>query len=240
MRFIQYSSSALLALALTSTAAYAGLCEAPFMHDGGQAQLSGSGGMQLGADLSFSDVRKDGADSCEARVQGTATFGLAGLPPGKSSLDYWMAVKSGKASFERRDAQGKREPVNGKFDLRMLGLFAYGAPVTKAGQTFPAMRFQINVDHKAVQTQPIVVNTGLKKVGERQTIQTATGSQSCWPIRYTRITDPTQASFNGLVLPVPGMTSAVTDWFCPDVHMVMKQESEQSGVASVVEVTKLR
>ncbi len=240
MRFIQYSSSALLALALTSTAAYAGLCEAPFMHDGGQAQLSGSGGMQLGADLSFSDVRKDGADSCEARVQGTATFGMAGLPPGKSSLDYWMAVKNGKASFERRDAQGKREPVNGKFDLRMLGLFAYGAPVTKAGQTFPAMRFQINVDHKAVQTQPIVVNTGLKKVGERQTIQTASGSQSCWPIRYTRITDPTQASFNGLVLPIPGMTSAVTDWFCPDVHMVMKQESEQSGVASVVEVTKLR
>jgi hypothetical protein len=240
MRFIQYSSCALLALAFTSATAYAGLCEAPFMHDGGQVQLSGSGGMQLGADLAFSDVRKEGSDACEARVQGTASFGFAGLPPGKSSLDYFMSVKKGKATFERRDAQGKREPVNGKFDLRMLGLFAYGEPITKAGQTFPAMRFQINVDHKAVQTQPIVVNTGVKKVGARQTIQTASGSQSCWPIRYTRITDPTQASFNGLVLPVPGMTSAVTDWFCPDLHMVMKQESEQSGVASVVEVTKLR
>lgn len=240
MRFIQYSGCAVLALLLASGTAYAGLCQAPFMHDGGQTQLTGSGGMQLGADLAFSEVRQNGADNCEARVQGTATFGLAGLPGGKSSLDYWMAIKNGKATFERRDAQGKREPVNGKFDLRMLGLFAYGEPVTKAGQTFPAMRFQINVDHKAVRTDPIVINTGLKKVGERQTIQTASGSQSCWPIRYTRITDPTQATFNGLVLPVPGMTSAVTDWFCPDVHMVMKQESEQSGVASVVEVTKLR
>lgn len=240
MQFVKYLGAATAALTLVSGTAYAGLCQAPFMHDGGQAQLSGSGGMQMGADLAFSEVKKQSSDSCEARVQGVATFGLAGLPPGKSTLDYWMAVKNGKATFERLNAQGKREPVNGKFDLRMLGLFAYGEPITKTGQTFPAMRFQINVDHKAVQTQPIVVNTGLKKVGDRQTIQTASGKLSCWPIRYTRITDPTQASFNGLVLPVPGMTSAVTDWFCPDVQMVMKQESDQSGVASVVEVTKLR
>lgn len=240
MQFVKYLGAATAALMLASGTAYAGLCQAPFMHDGGQAQLSGSGGMQMGADLAFSEVKKQGSDSCEARVQGVATFGLAGLPPGKSTLDYWMAVKNGKATFERLNAQGKREPVNGKFDLRMLGLFAYGEPIEKAGQTFPAMRFQINVDHKAVQTQPIVVNTGLKKVGDRQTIQTASGKLSCWPISYTRITDPTQASFNGLVLPVPGMTSAVTDWFCPDVQMVMKQESDQSGVASVVEVTKLR
>ncbi len=240
MRLIRYSSAAVLTLAFASASAYAGICEAPFMHDGGQTQLSGSGGMQLGADLTFSNVTKQGSDACEARVQGTATYGLAGLPPGKSSLDYWMAVKNGKASFERRDEQGRREPVEGKFDLRMLGLFAYGDPVTRSGQTFPAMRFQINLDKKAVQTQPIVVNTGLKTVGERENIQTASGTQSCWPIRYTRVTDPTQASFNGLVLPIPGMTSEVTDWFCPDLHMVMKQESQQGGMASVVEVTQLR
>lgn len=240
MRSIGYSGLAALVLAFSPLSASAALCEAPFMHDGGQVVLSGSGGMQLGADLAFSEVSKQGDGACKARVQGIATYGLAGLPPGKSTLDYWMAIENGKATFERLDAQGKREPVNGKFDLRMLGLFAYGAPISKAGQTFPAMRFQINIDQKAVQTKPIVVNTGVKTVGQRQTIQTASGSQSCWPIRYTRVTDPTQASFSGLVIPVPGMTSAVTDWFCPDLHMVMKQESQQSGVASVVEVTKLR
>ncbi|PLC53153.1 hypothetical protein CR155_15295 [Pollutimonas nitritireducens] len=240
MRFIRYTSFAALMMALAPAGAYAGLCEAPFMHDGGEVQLSGSGGMQLGADLTFSEVRNQDGNACQARVQGTATYGLAGLPPGKSALDYWMSISNGKATFERQDAQGKREPVSGKFDLRMLGLFSYGEPISKAGQTFPAMRFQINVDQKAVQAQPVVVNTGVKTVGERQTIQTASGHQSCWPIRYTRITDPTQASFSGLVLPIPGMTSAVTDWFCPDSHMVMKQESQQGGVASVVEVTKLR
>jgi hypothetical protein len=42
------------------------------------------------------------------------------------------------------------------------------------------------------------------------------------------------------VLPIPGMTATVTDWFCPDVSMVMRQDSVQSGVASKVEVTELR
>lgn len=242
MRFISSLcfAAAGLGLALTAPAAVAGLCEAPFMHDGGQTQLTGSGGMQLGADLSFSNVKKTTGDNCEARVKGSATFGLAGLPPSKSDLDYLMTVKSGKASFERIDGTGKREPVNGKFDLRMLGLFAYGDPITQQGQSFPALKFQINVDHKAVQTQPVVVRTGEKTVGARQTINTAAGSQSCWPISYTRVIDPTQASFNGLVLPIPGMTSSVTDWFCPRLNMVMKQDSQQNGVNSVVEVTKIQ
>lgn len=240
MRFISSLAVAGLVLGLNAPAAFAGLCEAPFMHDGGQTQLTGSGGLQMGADLAFSEVKKSGGDTCEARVQGVATFGLMGMPPSKSSLDYRMAVKDGKASFERRSATGANEPVNGKFDLRMLGLFAYGDPITRAGQSFPALKFQVNLDHKAVQTQPIVVNTGLKTVGERQTIQTAAGSQSCWPIHYTRVIDPTQASFNGLVLPIPGMTSSVTDYFCPAVNMVMKQVSQQNGINSLVEVTRLK
>lgn len=219
--------------------AWAGLCQAPFMHDGGHTTLSGSGALRLGAELDFSGVKQMGTDHCEARVQGTATFGLAGLPSGKSSLDYWMVAKDGKLNFYHQDDQGQRQPVKGKFDLRMLGLFSYGKPINKVGQTFPAMHFQINVDRKAVQSDPVVVKTGQKTVGESQTMATAAGNQSCWPIRYTRVIEPTKATFNGLVLPIPGMTSDVTDWYCPDVHMVMKQESDQQGVPSVVEVTKI-
>lgn len=210
------------------------------MHDGGQAELTGSGTMQLGADLSFSDVSIQGANDCQARVSGVARFGLAGLPPGKSSLDYFMVVKNGHASFERRDEQGRRTPVKGKFDLRMLGLFAYGDSALRQGQTFPALRFQIDLDKKAVDTKPIVVHTSAKTVGARQAIQTSAGEQSCWPIRYTRRTEATQASFSGLVLPIPATDSEVTDWFCPDLHMVMKQESSQNGIASQVEVTRLQ
>src|SRR5690606_16337412 len=158
MRLMMLSALAAFMLGVAAPAA-AGVCEAPFMHDGGQVQLTGSGAVQLGADLSFSNVRKQGANDCEARVQGKARYGLAGLPPGQSSLDYYMAVKNGNASFQRLDEQGRRVSVEGKFDLRMLGLFAYGDSGLRASQTFPALRFQINLDKKAVETGPIIVHT---------------------------------------------------------------------------------
>ncbi len=235
----KFAMVAVTALGVLAAPAWAGLCQAPFMHDGGQTTLVGSGAVRLGADLAFTNVSHQGQDQCEARVQGTASYGLAGLPSGKSTLDYWMTVHNGNAVFHRQDDQGKRQPVQGKFDLRMLGLFAYGEPIRKAGQTFPALRFQINVDRKAVQADPIVVNTSQKTVGDKQSMDTAAGSQSCWPIRYVRTIAPTKATFNGIVLPIPGMTADVTDWFCPDLNMVMKQESNQSGVVSVMEVSKL-
>lgn len=229
-----------LACAAVPAAAHAGLCEAPFMHEGGYTQLQGSGALRLGADLSFTQVSKQSGQQCEARVTGEATYGLAGLPEGSSSLDYYMTVTGGEARFERREADGSRRPVEGKFDLRMLGLFTYGEPITGAGQTFPELSFQINVDRKAADMKPIGVRTSTKRVGDAQTISTAAGQQRCWPVHYTRTIDPTQASFSGIVLPIPGMESEVTDWFCPDVNMVMKQESRQGGMTSVVEVTELR
>lgn len=226
--------------AILPMSASAGLCEAPFMHEGGYTQLRGSGALRLGADLNFTEVSKQSSEQCEARVTGTATYGLAGLPEGSSSLDYYMSVTGGEARFERQEPDGTRRPVEGKFDLRMLGLFTYGEPIAGAGQTFPELHFQINVDRKAADAQPVGVHTGTKRVGDAQSISTAAGQQRCWPVHYTRTIDPTQASFSGIVLPIPGMVSEVTDWFCPELNMVMKQESQQGGITSVVEVTELR
>lgn len=229
-----------LVFGLHAEPAVAALCDAPFMHDHGTLKLDGAGALRLGANLSFSEVKKSANGDCQARVTGTATFGLAGLPPGQSELDYWMTLRNGNASFERQTDQGAREPVEGKFDLRMLGLFSYGEPITRAGQSFPARSFQINVDHKGVNAKPVVVHTGPKTVGEQAEIDTAAGRQSCWPINYSRVIESTQASISGLVLPIPEIRSTVTDWFCPKLNMVMRQESLQQGISSTVEVTELK
>lgn len=235
-----FSLMAILALGSYAAPASADLCKAPFMHDQGRVKLDGTGALQLGADLYFSDVKKSGSGQCQARVRGTASFGLGGLPAGKSELDYWMTLRDGQASFERQTEGGGREPVQGHFDLRMLGLFAYGEPITRAGQTFPERKFQINVDHKGVDAKPVVVHTGAKTVGDKASIQTAVGNQSCWPISYSRVIEATQASFSGLVLPIPEIRSTVTDWFCPDINMVMRQESQQQGMSSTVEVSEIK
>ncbi len=228
-----------LPLSLFMQGAQAGLCDVPFMHDGGAVQLQGSGLLAMGADLQFSEVKHLGGDQCSARVQGVAQIALAGLPASRFRIDYWMQVRDGRARFERDNGRGGREPVQGSFDLRLLGLFAYEGVGYREGQTFSAQNFAIQLDRKSQQMEPLRIHTGEKVVGARQQIQTALGVQSCWPIRYKRDISPTQASFNGIRLPVPGMSSDVTDWFCPDSNMVLKQESVQQGVSSTLEVTRI-
>src|SRR5690606_32762606 len=91
-----------------SAQALSGVCDARFMHDGGAVQLTGSGNLSLGADLSFAEVVKTNSANCRARVQGTASFSYAGLPAGKSKLDYLMTIKNGKAEFVRYAKAGEK------------------------------------------------------------------------------------------------------------------------------------
>ncbi len=218
-----------------------GICQARFMHDGGRLQVSGTGIIQVQADLSFSGVSKQGDQRCAADVRGNASYGLAGLPGGKSDIDHRLQVNDGRSSFQRRGGGS----ASGDFDLRLLGLFGYGTPITGEGQRLPGDSFQLEIGDRGpkgeVGLPPTTFNIGERVVGARATIDTAAaGSQSCWPIRYSRNTGATQASFNGLVLPIPALKSEVTDWFCPEVGMVLKQEIMQAGQRSVIEVTQVR
>lgn len=67
-----------LVLAGITPLAQAGVCDAKFMHDGGQVQFSGSGNISLGADLSFDEVSRSNADNCRARVRGWRAFPTPG------------------------------------------------------------------------------------------------------------------------------------------------------------------
>ncbi|AHV94375.1 hypothetical protein BTL48_07495 [Bordetella holmesii] len=230
-----------LVLASIAPITHAGVCDAKFMHDGGQLQFSGSGNINLGADLAFSDVSRSNGDNCRARVQGVASFAYAGLPSGKSKLDYLMTVKGGQASFARYEQAGEAPARDGQFDLRILGLFAYDK-VTGQGQKFAGSSYRINIGKEApVGGQPsTTVRIGEKTVGARRSIATALGEQSYWPITYTRNSDPTMATFKGLTLPIPGMNTTVTDWYCPAVNLVMKQEIDMAGSKSQVEITEIK
>lgn len=232
---------ALAACASVTAPAMAGVCDARFMQDGGAVQLTGTGNLKLGADLTFAEVSKTDAANCRARVRGTASFSYAGLPPSQSKLDYLMTIKQGQASFVRYANAGEQPSAPGQFDLRMLGLFAYDDVVTKPGQRIPGGSFRLSIGKEApIGGQPsMVVRIGEKTVGAKTSIDTALGPQSCWPIQYARDTDPTMATFKGLTLPIPGMNTTVTDWYCPDVNLVMRQDIDQSGIKSAVEITKV-
>jgi len=233
-------AAAALAMSLGAGVAQAGVCDAPFMHDGGVVQLTGKGNLALGADLAFSEVSKTNGDNCRARVNGVATFSYAGLPPGKSKLDYLMTVKAGQATFVKYENAGEKPNSEGQFDLRMLGLFAYDGKLA-AGQKLPGSSFRLRIGKEApVGGSPsTTVHIGQKTVGNKQALDTALGKDTCFPVSYQRNSDPTMATFKSLTIPIPGINSTVTDWYCPAKNMVMKQDIDQQGIKSTVEITKL-
>ncbi len=218
--------------------ARADVCNARFFHNGGSIAIAGSGVMTVSAQLAFSKVTKTSPEVCQAQVNGNASYALMGFLGGSTDVDHLMRVNGLKTSLTKPGTAPN--PDAATLDLRMFSLFGYGVPIKSVGQRLPAQSFRILLGPSDKPATPMVVRTGEKTVGPRESIQTALGKQNCWPVRYDRNTDPTMANVRGVTLPVPAIQSRVTDWFCPTVNLVMKQEIEQSGQRAVIEVTAVK
>jgi len=239
LKALRCSALALLMLMMIGPGvARADMCGAKFFHDGGVIEISGSGIFSINAKMAFSQVKKSSAEVCQAKVRGFANYSLMGMYTGANDLDHLMLINGTKSSLTKT-ALGKA-PDAATFDLRLLNIFGYGAPIQSAGQRFPAQSFRLDLGDPSQATTPLTVRTGEKTVGARQSIQTALGQQSCWPVRYARNTDATVANLRGITIPVPPIQSQITDWFCPQANLVMKQEVEHAGQRGVIEVKSVR
>lgn len=221
-------------LLLATAAAHADMCGAKFFHDGGAIEISGSGIFAVNAKMAFSQVKKTNTTVCQAKVNGFANYSLLGMYSGASDLDHVMSINGNQSTMTKTATIKPAESAS--FDLRMLNVFGYGAPIQTVGQRFPAQMFKLNLGDPKQATTPLTVRTGEKTVGTRQSIQTAMGQLSCWPVRYARNTDATVANLKGITIPIPPIQSQITDWFCPQANLVMKQEVEYSGQRGVIEV----
>lgn len=229
----------LLALLGMCTTSQAQICEARFFHNGGVIEIGGSGMLNVAAKLTFSQVKKTSSTVCQAQVKGFANYALMSFLSGSSDIDHILSVSGNQTSVA--NARPGKSTDAATFDVQLLGLFGFGAPIEAAGQKFAAQSYSLAVgDPKRGPTTPVGVRMGEKTVGAQQSIQTAVGNLKCWPVRYARSTDATNAQVQGMVLPIPSIQSKVTDWFCPATNLVMKQEIEHSGQKSVVEVKVLR
>lgn len=215
--------------------ASASLCQAPFMHDGGMVKLGGAGLMQLDAELHFSNVHHQGAQ-CSAQVKGQAMVSLAGFPASRSDVEYWFTVRDGTLQVYQ-EVNGQKVPVEGGFDLDLLGIFGYQQGVNQVGQQYPSQAFQVKAG-KAL--QPFTVRTTTRTVEAKAPLQTVQGKQQCWPIRYDRHIGASQVSVKGLKIGTPEISGEVTDWYCPDSRLVMRQDSTQNGVPSYIEVQAVK
>ena len=228
-----------LALAGAASLAHADVCGARFFHDGGSIEIAGTGIVTVSAHLSFSKVRKTSSEVCQAQVNGQVSYGLMGMLSGVTDVDHLMRVNGAKTTFSGAGTAGAQAPAT--IDLKMLSLFGYGAAIRSPGQRLPAQSFPVSIgDPARGPVTPLTVRTGEKTVGKRETIDTALGRLSCWPVRYDRSTDPTMANVRNIQLMIPAIQSQVTDWYCPASDLVMRQEIDQGGQRSVIEVKSVK
>ena len=232
---------ALLGLLLVAcgTYAHAGICDAKFFHNGGLIEITGKGIVQVSARMMFSQVKKTGKQSCQAHVHGSASYALLGMLTGAADLDHVLTANDLQAKLVK---SGPRQTAELEaFDMQMVSIFGYGIAIKAPGQRLPPQNFRLAIgDPRKGPTTALTVKVGEKIVGTRQSIDTALGPQSCWPVRYPRGTDQTMANVRGVMIAIPAVQSYVTDWYCPALSLVMKQEIEQAGQRAVIEVKTVR
>jgi len=81
------------------------------------------------------------------------------------------------------------------------------------------------------------VSIAARHVGKRQIIQTTQGPSECVPIRYVRTTAAGPMIIAGeQIIPKPTRME-VTDWFCPAIGMVMRQDVAEGDKVLHIETT---
>jgi hypothetical protein len=242
-----------LAALLMPAAARAGVCDAPWMHDGGEIRMTMQGGAPGTATMSVSGVRKTGKSQCNANISVVSNVAMAGSA-NETRLDYAMSVIEDRLTISR-GAPGKVEgksganTASGMFESSAVGTLAYAGVVESEGQKLRGESQTVRMDLQMTaagvnagqaKIPSARVTTGDKVVGKRATVATRLGQKSCWPVRYERSTAMAPVTVAGRTVSVPPATANVTDWYCPDVGLVMKQEVVQNGQTGTVEVVSVK
>ncbi|EON21801.1 hypothetical protein ASL20_06885 [Cupriavidus necator] len=247
-------ASVAFAALLLPAAAAAGVCDAPWMHDGGEIRMTMQGGAPGTATMSVSGVRKSGKGQCNANISVVSNVAAAGSG-NETRLDYTMAVIEDRLTISRGGAPGKVEgksaagTASGMLDSSAVGTLAYGGVIEAEGQRLPGESQTVRMDlqmtaagQSAGQARipSAKVTIGGKVVGKRATIPTRLGQKSCWPVRYERSTTMAPVTVAGHTVSVPPASASVTDWYCPDMGLVMKQEVVQNGQTGTIEVVSVK
>lgn len=250
-------SSALLAVLMAGVlplSARAGVCDAPWMHDGGEIRLAVPGAAGIHATINVAEVKKDGPGSCRAEVTTLASASRIGVS-NETRTAYRVEVKADRAKVIKHEADGQlaaragNATAAGSVSAKGLETLSYTGLITGAGQRLPGESYELSMDAQTatsgmpagqVKMPSAKVTSSEKVVGERTALETRIGRLMCWPVRYERITRAGSITVAGHTMLPPASTAKMTDWYCPDVALVMKQESVQGGQAGVVEVVSVK
>lgn len=254
--FISFRCIAVLPLLALAAApsAHAGICEAPWMHDGGEVHFAMAGAAGMQASLRLDGVKHQTAGRCEAIVS-TDTSATAIGAPNRTRSSYRIVVKDDRAGVAldgkaRLAGSAGAASATGTLGVKGLESLAYAGVVTHDGQRLPGENYALDLQMQtgapgmpqsvAMNIPSAKVTSTEKVVGKQTPLDTRLGRLSCWPVRYERTTRMGTITMGGRTVAPPAIAAQVTDWYCPDYALVMKQETVQNGRTAVVEVVSVK
>ncbi len=248
-----------LCLGTLASAAWAGACDAPWMHEGGGFTLSAQPGARATRTtrttrFMLTQFKKDNGDRCSGKLTARTSMTVGGRNfDSESAVD--LSIDHGKV--QARGTTGSKLPgdkhgkgvdsLAGSTSVEGSGLMNYIGQVSAPGQRLPAMKMthKINAQMAAmganmgqVRIPQMTTQTSERSVGASETLQTAGGRLSCWPISYERSTDTGNVQMPGMTRR-GNTTTRIVDHFCPATGLVMRQDIEQGGERSSLVVTDI-
>lgn len=250
---------ALVAGGLAAPAGAAGLCTAPWMHDGTRLRLDGNGKTPMIVEFTLHDINRDIVDGCEIGLHIYAKSGLVALGgrPIETVQDHRLMVDEAGvvtrvvSTNGRVFAQSEHADLVGTVSTAISGMFLYGAGLAPEAEMLPGDSYDSSFDFDVVsprlgisighmQAAHARVDVSEREVGPPQTIPTPVGPQPCRPIRYTRTATLGVLRLGSETLEPAPTVAHVTDWYCPALSVVVRQEVEQHGETQVINVVELQ
>ncbi len=259
VRFTLLVFFSLAAGGLAAPAQAAGLCTAPWLHDGTRLRLDGNGKTPMIVEFTLHDINRDIVDGCEIGLHIHAKSGLVALGgrPIETVQDHRLMVDEAGvvtrvvSTNGRVFAQSEHADLVGTVSTAISGMFLYGAGLAPEAEMLPGDSYDSSFDFDVVSPRLGIaighlhaaharVDVSEREIGPPQMIPTLAGPQACRPIRYTRTATLGVLQLgNETIEPAPTVAH-VTDWYCPALSVVVRQEVEQHGETQVINVVDLQ
>lgn len=248
-----------LAVALPLSAHAAGLCTAPWVHDGSRLRLDGNGKTPMIVEFTIHDVNRDMQDGCEIGLHIYAKSGLVALGgrPIETIQEHQLLVDEAGVVTRvvsingKVFAQSEHTDLVGTVSTAISGMFLYGAGLAPEAEMLPGDTYESSFDFDVVSPRMGIsvgrmraaqakVEVSERQVGPPQPMDTVVGQLQCRPIRYTRTARLGMLQLGNEMLEPDQTVAHITDWYCPEAGVVMRQEVEQHGQTQVIDVVELK
>jgi len=253
------AAAAVAAIALALPAHAAGLCTAPWVHDGSRVRLDGNGKTPMIVEFTLHDVNRDMQDGCEIGLHIYAKSGLVALGgrPIETVQEHQLLVDEAGVVTRivsingRVFAQSEHADLIGTVSTAISGMFLYGAGLAPEAEMLPGDTYESSFDFDVVsprlgisvgrmRAERAKVEVSEREVGPPQPMNTVVGELQCRPIRYTRTARLGVLRLGNETLEPDPTVAHITDWYCPEAAVVMRQEVEQHGQTEVIDVVELK